>query len=518
MRDFRNPGDPRRLYDNLTQRLAQKLSRDEAAQIDASDVAVISDMFEQTRPKPQEAQFWLSVRLDGSVIDFSAQAQTRLGALAPGDVIEGLGARLEQIRALHGVVAVPDQNGQMILCVATRPPGARHWTLEEISLTRSMELRETLAVLWRLTPAEVDTSMALLAGETPAETAARTARALGTVRQTVKGVLAKMQVHSSAQAVARLASVALAAREAAMTETARAVRHLLPQRDATGAPIACWRFGSPGGQPVLFFHGALYGVLSTPRLPAMAEMFGVDVIAPERPGYGVTPLPEGRDPIALSIDRARAALDAMGVARVQLHAHDVGSVYAFAFARAFPERVSAILCAPATPPMMGWGQTADMPPLHRVSAFITQKAPGLMETMIKLGLGRVQREGLRAIPQMVFADSAHDREVFSQPACYSLLESIFLSVTEQGGTGFLQDMFVTNLDWSAWLPEITCPVRLFHGALSRTVSLEALRTTQVRLRDARLIVLPDAGHTLPITHAAHPFREALILSAAGSPA
>lgn len=89
--------------------------------------------------------------------------------------------------------------------------------------------------------------------------------------------------------------------------------------------------------------------------------------------------------------RARAILDSEGIGRVQLIAHDVGSVYAFAFAHSHPGRVSSILCAPATPPMMGWAQTADMPPLHRVSAFAAQKAPAMMEMLVRIGLQRIAR-------------------------------------------------------------------------------------------------------------------------------
>lgn len=113
---------------------------------------------------------------------------------------------------------------------------------------------------------------------------------------------------------------------------------------------------------------------------------------------------------------------------------------------------------------------------------------------------------------MIFADSAHDRDVLLRPEAAGTLEALYLSVTEQAAAGFLRDMFVTNLDWSGWLSGITCPVRFLHGAQSRTVSLPALRRTCAALPDATLTVIPGAGHTLPLTHPGHAFREALILS------
>ncbi|MDM7459985.1 MAG: alpha/beta hydrolase [Paracoccus sp. (in: a-proteobacteria)] len=265
----------------------------------------------------------------------------------------------------------------------------------------------------------------------------------------------------------------------------------------------------------MLLHGALFGVMSSPALVTASRLFGLDVIAPERPGYGMTALPDGVDPVDLAVARARDTLRAADVVRALVVAHDVGTAYAYAFAlaRAAPDCVSAIICAPATPPVTDWAQTADMPPLHHVSAFVTQKAPAMMEAIVKLGVNRVTREGLRALPQMIFADSAHDRGVLQQLAAYPVLENLFLSVTDQQGAGFLNDLFVTNLNWSGWLRDIVCPMRFQHGAKSQTVSRAAAERTCTALPDARLMVVPDAGHTLPLTHPELAFREALLMAA-----
>lgn len=512
MRDLRTSSDPARLYETLTRRLARKLTREGAPQIGDADVAVVSELLGADRARPADRRFWLSVHADGSLIDASRAAMARLGLAGPGEGVEGLRGGLKELHGASDVIAVQDLSGQMILCHATRVPEARHWLLEELTFPAGPDVARSVSALWKLTQVEAEIALALLAGEAPAGIAARTGRAIGTVRQVIKAVLGKMQVHSRAEAVARLALVALARERGAMPGANSPAKHILPLRDATGSALVLWRFGAAGGQPILFFHGALFGIFSSPHMIQTAQMFGVDIIAPERPGYGMTAFPEGGDPVALTVARARAALRMAGVKRVQLLAHDVGTAYAFAFARAHPECVSAIVCAPATPPMTGWAQTADMPPLHRVSAFVTQKAPALMETLIRLGVKRAAREGLKAIPQMVFADSDHDRDVLLRPESYPVLETLYLSVTEQQAAGFLKDMFVTNLDWSDWLPDISCPVRLLHGGRSRTVSKAALQEVCGALADARLTVLPDAGHTLPITHPGHAFRHALVLS------
>ena len=497
-------------HDALMKSLADMLARDAEHRLPPAEIEAAVSLLRDENPRSVHGRVWAVIHPDGAMIDCSAGAAVLFGLARPGDTLHGLGAQLVQSCGDTEFVALNDTSGQSRILQATRMPDQRSWQLEEMSCVTVPGLRAAIIALWTLTPTEAGIAEAMLQGKAADRIATDTGRAIGTVRQIIKAVLAKMQVHSQAQAVARLATVAIAYARLSQPPADLPLRHKQPHSDATDSPLVYWRYGEPGGQPVLFFHGALFGVVGRVGVVREARLFGLDIIAPERPGYGDTMLPAGADPIALSVARAAAILDLERIARVQVMAHDVGSVYAFAFARAHPERVSRIICAPATPPMMGWSQTVDMPPLHRVSAFAAQKAPAMMEVLIKLGLKRIEREGLGAIPRLIFADSDHDRKVLLRPDAYPILEDLYLSTVEQRATGFLQDMLVTNLNWASWLPDITCPVALLHGRESRTVSENALRVTSAALKDARLIVIPEAGHTLPITHPAHALRQALV--------
>ncbi|MBW7057329.1 alpha/beta fold hydrolase [Paracoccus bogoriensis] len=504
--------NPARAYDALMDRLGRLMKEDIAVPIAPEDVAAIDSLLQDVQPRVMGRRLWVVVHPDGRMIDCNATAAERLGIARPGDRVDGLDRRLADTECPCEVVAVTARTGEVVLCRATRRPDRQHWLLEEVAPEVTPEFRAQVARLWRLTPTEAAIAEALLRGEGAEGIARATGRTIGTVRQVIKALLSKLDVHSQAQAVARLAMVLRAHGAAPAAEGTAPVLRRHPHRDAAGQVLNCWRFGEAGGLPVLFFHGAIFGIAARPGLPEQARLFGLDMLAPERPGYGETPLPEGVDPVALAVTRARAAMTAEGFARAVLLAHDVGTAYAFAFARQYPELVAGIVCAPATPPMTGWAQTADMPPMHRISAFAAQTAPSLMAAMIRLGLKRIEREGLRAIPRLIFADSTHDREALLRPEAYPVIEALYLSVTEQRARGFEQDMFVTNRNWSNILGDIRCPVRLLHGALSRTVSEAALRSLAAALPDARLSVIPDAGHTMPITHPTHAFREVLKLT------
>jgi pimeloyl-ACP methyl ester carboxylesterase len=497
-----------RLHDDLVSKLSRRVSSEQENHAIDDDLDTASRLLESSMPRNGAARAWLSVYPDGRVIDFSARAGELLGLVRQGDYVAGLENRLARLGSGYAVLQLETASTEAITFQATRLADSRTWHLDEALPVTTPGLRETLIVNWRLTQGEADMAEALLRGESTDTIATTTGRTVGTVRQIIKGLLSKMEVSSQAQAVARMATLAIA-RATLGPDASRPVPSRQIIRTANGDAIGVWRFGDPDGIPVLFIHGALFGVVGRPLAAEEARMFGLQILAPERPGYGATPLPPGADPVALTAQQAVAILDTLQIAKVDVLAHDVGSVSAFALARACPDRVRSITCAPATPPMLGWSQTADMPPLHRVSAFAAQKAPALMEKLVLLGLGRIAREGLAAIPRLVFADSAHDRELFMSPEALPVLEHMHHFGLEQDAQGFVQDMFVTNRDWSSWLAAIPCPVVLMHGALSRTVSAQALHMMAARLPNARLQIVPDAGHTLPISHPTHALRTIL---------
>jgi pimeloyl-ACP methyl ester carboxylesterase len=372
------------------------------------------------------------------------------------------------------------------------------WIMTEARNLPDASLLSALGRCYGLTPAESATAKGMMQGLTAEAMALDTGLKTSTLRQRLKAVMAKLGVHSQAEAVAQLAAlerVWMGKRRMALSP---------PRAEAAstklwvaGQPCGVQRFGAMGGIPVLMFHGALFGISLPPGLADMALHLNLDVIAPERPGYGATALADPRRAVEQSVAFGLAALDGAGIGRAVVLGQDVGTVYAAAFARAHPERAAGIVAGPATPPMRGWAQTAHMPTLHRVSAFATQKMPALMDRIIWMGLKRIAEEGPAVIPGLVFADSTHDREVMARPENLSALEGLHGFVMSQSATGLLQDMHVTNLDWSGWLPRLRLPVLMLHGELSQTVSASAVAETVAGLDRGQLVIVPKAGHTLP---------------------
>lgn len=337
MRDF-GSSEPKQIYEALTRRLAQKLSRDDTPEIGVEDVAALSGLLRSDQIRPQDMRFWMSLHSDGTVIDCSKGAIKRLGLHEEALHAPDLAAQLRSQSAMQAIVQVADQDGQVILCSATRAASDQPWLVQELAFQVNEGLGDCLRQLWGFSPGETAIALSLLTGEGPADIAQRTRRTLGTVRQGIKAVLTKMQTPTQAKAVSKLALIAADRQNRQTTPPLHSVaRRVAAYNDATGAPLHFWRFGAAGGVPVLLLHGALFGVFSSPDLVRAAALFGLDIIALERPGYGQTPLPDGHDPVALSVERAHALLRVNGMARAHVVAQDVGTAYAFAFARSHPD-------------------------------------------------------------------------------------------------------------------------------------------------------------------------------------
>ena len=120
------------------------------------------------------------------------------------------------------------------------------------------------------------------------------------------------------------------------------------------------------GAPVVFLHGwPEFKRTWLHNLPDMAEYF--DCIAPDFRGFGrtaskITRSAEGSPPQLLAKD-LRDLIDHLGLGKVSIVSHDVGSFVAHQFALAWPERVEKLFFFNCAYPGIGprWGDYQHFP-------------------------------------------------------------------------------------------------------------------------------------------------------------
>ena len=128
-----------------------------------------------------------------------------------------------------------------------------------------------------------------------------------------------------------------------------------PVRLPDGRVLGVDRLGRPGGVPVLAFHG-----MPGSRLDFLSESLecaqaGVELIAVDRPGFGLSSPQPGRVLLDWAGDVAALA-DALGLERFAVLGYSAGAKYALACAYALPERVqvAGVLSGSGPPEMPGW--------------------------------------------------------------------------------------------------------------------------------------------------------------------
>ncbi|MEU7762946.1 MULTISPECIES: alpha/beta fold hydrolase [Micromonospora] len=119
--------------------------------------------------------------------------------------------------------------------------------------------------------------------------------------------------------------------------------------DLPGLRMAYRTWGRADGRPLVALHG---GAGSGETWAALAAALGsaTRTYAPDLRGYGATG-PAGAYSLELVRDDVLAFLDALALPRVVMLGHSSGAVAAHLFARAYPDRVAALVLVEPPPPV-----------------------------------------------------------------------------------------------------------------------------------------------------------------------
>lgn len=248
-------------------------------------------------------------------------------------------------------------------------------------------------------------------------------------------------------------------------------------RTATEAPLAHLHWGGHGPL-VLLLHGVgggrqAWGDAESGTGAALAAA-GFEVLAIDFPGYGLSPAIEPchlRD-MAEAVGRLIAH---QGGGAAVLVGHSMGGMVAQELSAILPDKVSALVLASTSPafgkPGGDWQQ-----------GFLQSRfAP------LDAGLGMA---GLAAqlVPTMVAPGAPAERVAAAQALMAGVPEATYrLAVAA-----------LVDFDRRAGLPAIRVPTLVITGEHDRTAAPDVARRMAERIPGARLQIVADAGHLLPI--------------------
>jgi pimeloyl-ACP methyl ester carboxylesterase len=266
-----------------------------------------------------------------------------------------------------------------------------------------------------------------------------------------------------------------------------------------GRAVGVYDYGDPTGKPVMVFHGVPACGAGFAWADAPARARGLRLIAPDRPGVGLSDL---TDPYRVAdYPAAVAALaDALGVDRFAVWGYSGGGPYAVACAAQLPERVSATVVSAGMGEVGTWASADDFaktdrqmlagaarhPTRTRFTLWITARAARLSPSSAQKSF----EKELNASDVEIARGLGEPREAMA----------LFLNAFLRGARGVVSDYQAVGQPWGVDLGAIPGRVVVFHGADDTMVPLRQGQELAARIPGAELVVWPGAGHLGTVAH------------------
>ncbi|MDD5301085.1 MAG: alpha/beta hydrolase [Gallionella sp.] len=260
-----------------------------------------------------------------------------------------------------------------------------------------------------------------------------------------------------------------------------------------GRRLGYAEYGVAGGSPVLFFHGAPGSRHVHADMANIAEQRGVRLIAPERPGYGLSDPQPGRTVLDWPDDIVALA-DALGLERFTIIGFSMGSAYALACASRLPRRVAKIALVGALAPHDAPGVTEGMSPSVSGLYALAQSNPAELRNIFTA----LAPSPAALIAAMSASLPQWDKDEVNKRTAE--FEAEYTQMLRGGIEGVASDFVLVSKDWGFPLADIGTEACLWCGANDCNTPPAMTAYLSSILPNNRTFMLPGEGHLSLYAH------------------
>lgn len=251
--------------------------------------------------------------------------------------------------------------------------------------------------------------------------------------------------------------------------------------------------GDPRGTPLFYFHGLPGSRFQCPD-EGTARDLGVRLIAPERPGYGLSDPMSGPYPPALWAHDVTAMADALGIGQFSVAGFSVGGMYALVCAHELPQRVLRLGLVCSIAPLEVPGNWEGMGNMRLFYELARTDPAGL----------RLAAESAAASPEIfsaaVIANCCEaDRRLGATPAMHERALRDARETLRHGLDAALRDLTLCAHPWGVDLTRIGAAAQLWHGLDDVSAPPAMARYLAATLPDCQARLYPGEGHLLLFT-------------------
>ena len=245
-------------------------------------------------------------------------------------------------------------------------------------------------------------------------------------------------------------------------------------RLSDGRALAYSDLGDPEGRPLFYFHGGPGSRLEGLLFDELSKQMGIRMLAPDRPGFGLSDFQNDRTYLDWPED-VRQLADHLGVDRFGVMGWSSGGPHAAAVAYGIPHRLSVVAIVAGEGPYA----SDDLPQSvlnsatfsgsrgNRLFSWSANNAPWLMQALFAMArfLIFIDPAGFGAGSRGSDM-SAKDKQFFER----SNFTASLVEALRQGAEGWTREYTIERLDWPFKLEDIRAPtVVVFHGEDDRGV-------------------------------------------------
>ncbi len=335
------------------------------------------------------------------------------------------------------------------------------------TVVRSLELdwndnvTSGLSQAFGLTSAEADICRLLFAHRNLEIVASKRGVALETVRNQVKRILGKVELHSKTELI-RMLALLCARANSEMAEADLAWSDpfgnetLLTRRD--GRKLAYAWVGAEDGRPLLFIHGTIsYFYIPEVAREALTKA-GIKLICPSMPNFGNSDPAGARDQLLDGCEAIEELCEALELGPVPAIAAYSGQAYLTRLAHLRPDMFS-MLCCVGISWSLAEDRSAALPVTQRIFARLARDAPMAFDVLCRVAYQVVKKRGVDFYLERSFGDTDVDRHSITDPDLLALLKVGFRHLNAQGHTAFHREKEMSaKTPMSGWLEDVKVPI------------------------------------------------------------
>jgi len=261
---------------------------------------------------------------------------------------------------------------------------------------------------------------------------------------------------------------------------------------ADGGQVCYAEYGDPGGLPIFGFHGTPGSRRFMELFDDLAKGHGARIIAPDRPGYGLSAPVRPRRLVDYTQDVSDLAAH-LGVDRFAVMGLSGGGPFALACASHLAPRM------PITAIISGIGllslprSTSEMMASNRIMFLLGRFSPKVAGLL----LPRLAKSSFSQLDKYIEAGTSPMEDL--SPSQFALVAADQREAIHTGGRGIALDMSSFWRPWGFSLEELSAPIIWWHGLEDDLAPTSLARQTIDMLPNCQAIYLEGAGHTGPFS-------------------